>query len=61
VPGVTGESQRIAEAQLAQSGIAVRAISEIRSPSFGPDAPSCRRFSRACSMRMIRSCATRST
>jgi eukaryotic-like serine/threonine-protein kinase len=37
VPGVTGESQRVAEAQLAQSGIAIRAISEIRSPSFGPD------------------------
>jgi hypothetical protein len=37
VPGVTGESQRIAEARLTQSGIAVRAISEIRSPSYGAD------------------------
>ena len=32
VPAVTGDSQRIAEAQLSQDGIAVGAISEIRSP-----------------------------
>jgi beta-lactam-binding protein with PASTA domain len=37
VPGVTGESQRIAEARLAQSGIAIRAVSEIRSPDYPAD------------------------
>jgi eukaryotic-like serine/threonine-protein kinase len=38
VPGVTGESQRIAEARLAQGGIAVAAISEIRSEDYPADA-----------------------
>jgi eukaryotic-like serine/threonine-protein kinase len=38
VPAVTGESQRIAEARLAQSGIAVAAISEIRSDDYPADA-----------------------
>ena len=31
VPGVTGESERTAESRLAQSGIAIRAVSEIQS------------------------------
>src|SRR5262252_4331177 len=35
VPGVTGESERIAETRLAQSGIAIRAVSEIRSAGYG--------------------------
>jgi serine/threonine-protein kinase len=38
VPSVTGESQRIAEARLAQGGIAVTAISEIRSDDYPADA-----------------------
>jgi serine/threonine-protein kinase len=37
VPGVTGESQRIAEARLAQSGITIRAVSEIQSPDYPAD------------------------
>jgi serine/threonine-protein kinase len=37
VPSVTGESQRIAEARLAQSGIAIRALSEIQSPDYPAD------------------------
>src|SRR5690349_16048071 len=37
VPGVTGESQRVAEARLAQSGIAIRALSEIQSPDYPTD------------------------
>jgi beta-lactam-binding protein with PASTA domain len=37
VPSVAGETQRIAEAKLAQSGIAVRAISEIRSQDYPAD------------------------
>jgi len=38
VPGVTGENQRIAEAQLSQGGITVAAISEIRSQDYPDDA-----------------------
>jgi len=38
VPGVTGENQRIAEARLSQGGIAVAAISEIRSQDYPADA-----------------------
>ena len=38
VPGVTGESQRIAEARLAQGGITVAAVSEIRSQDYPADA-----------------------
>ncbi len=37
VPGVTGETQRIAESRLSQGGIAVAAISEIRSQDFPAD------------------------
>ena len=37
VPGVTGEHQRIAEARLSQAGIAVAAVSEIRSQDFPAD------------------------
>jgi beta-lactam-binding protein with PASTA domain len=37
VPDVTGKSQRIAEARLAQSGIAIRVVSEIRSPDYPAD------------------------
>lgn len=37
VPGVTGESERAATARLAQSGIAIRAISEIQSSAYGAD------------------------
>src|SRR5665213_915848 len=37
VPGVTGETQRIAEARLQQGGIAVAAISEIRSQDYATD------------------------
>ena len=37
VPGVAGESQRIAEARLAQSGITIRAESEIQSPDYPAD------------------------
>jgi len=38
VPGVTGDNQRIAEAKLSQGGIAVAAISEIRSQDYADDA-----------------------
>jgi len=38
VPGVTGDNQRIAEAKLSQGGIAVAAISEIRSQDYPDDA-----------------------
>ena len=38
VPSVTGENQRIAEARLAQGGLAVSAISEIRSEDYPADA-----------------------
>jgi len=38
VPGVAGENQRIAETRLAQGGIAVTAISEIRSEDYPADA-----------------------
>jgi serine/threonine-protein kinase len=37
VPAVAGESQRIAEARLAQSGIVIRALSEIQSPDYPAD------------------------
>ena len=37
-PGVTGESQRSAELKLAESGFAVRAVSEIRSEDYPADA-----------------------
>jgi len=37
VPGVTGESERIAQARLAQSGITVRAVSEVQSPDYPAD------------------------
>jgi beta-lactam-binding protein with PASTA domain len=37
LPAVTGESQRVAEARLAQSGIAIRAVSEIQSPDYPTD------------------------
>ena len=37
VPGVTGENERLADARLSQSGIAVRAISEIQSSAYGAD------------------------
>jgi len=37
VPGVAGESQRIAEARLAQSGITIRAESEIQSADYPAD------------------------
>ena len=37
VPALTGESQRTAELRLAQSGLAVAAISEIDSPAYGAD------------------------
>jgi eukaryotic-like serine/threonine-protein kinase len=37
-PEVTGESQRAAEARLAQSGFPVRAVSEIRSQDYPADA-----------------------
>lgn len=38
VPSVSGESERIAQARLAQSGIAIRAVSEIRSQNYPTDA-----------------------
>jgi serine/threonine-protein kinase len=38
VPGVAGENQRVAETRLAQGGIAVSAISEIRSEDYPADA-----------------------
>ncbi len=38
VPRVIGETERIAQARLAQSGIAVRAVSEIQSSSYPADA-----------------------
>jgi len=38
VPDVTGETQRIAEARLSQSGIAIAVISEIRSEDYPADA-----------------------
>ncbi len=38
VPAVVGETERIAQARLAQSGIAIRAVSEIRSQNFPADA-----------------------
>jgi beta-lactam-binding protein with PASTA domain len=38
VPGVTGDTQRVAEAKLAQGGIGVAAISEIRSRDYPGDA-----------------------
>ncbi len=38
VPGVTGDNQRIAEAKLSQSGIALAGISEIRSQDYPADA-----------------------
>ncbi len=38
VPALAGESQRTAELQLAQAGLLVSAISEIRSTSYPPDA-----------------------
>src|SRR5215471_19450662 len=37
-PSVTGESQRAAEARLAESGFSVRAVSEIRSQDYPADA-----------------------
>jgi serine/threonine-protein kinase len=37
VPSVAGESQRIAEARLAQSGITIKAESEIQSPDYPAD------------------------
>jgi len=37
VPGVTGENERLADARLSQSGIAVRAVSEIQSSAYGAD------------------------
>lgn len=37
VPAVTGETERIAQARLAQGGIAVRAISEVRLPDAQSD------------------------
>jgi len=37
-PSVTGESQRAAEARLAEGGFSVRAVSEIRSQDFPADA-----------------------
>lgn len=37
VPGVIGETQRIAEARLSQGGIVVSAVSEIRSQDFPAD------------------------
>ncbi|HVZ22612.1 MAG TPA: PASTA domain-containing protein [Vicinamibacterales bacterium] len=36
-PGVAGQSERIAEARLTESGIALAGISEIRSPDYPPD------------------------
>jgi len=38
LPAVTGDTQRLAEARLSQSGIAVAAISEIRSEEYAADA-----------------------
>jgi serine/threonine-protein kinase len=38
VPGVTGDNQRVAEAKLSQGGIAVAAVSEIRSQDYPADA-----------------------
>jgi eukaryotic-like serine/threonine-protein kinase len=38
LPGVTGDNQRLAEARLSQAGIAVAAISEIRSEDYPADA-----------------------
>jgi len=38
VPGVTGENERVAQTRLAQSGIAIRAVSEIRSAGYPPGA-----------------------
>jgi len=38
VPGVTGDNQRIAESRLAQGGITVAAVSEIRSQDYPADA-----------------------
>jgi eukaryotic-like serine/threonine-protein kinase len=37
VPSITGESQRAAEARLAEGGFPVRAVSEIRSQDFAAD------------------------
>jgi serine/threonine-protein kinase len=37
VPGVTGETQRVAEARLSQGGIGVAAVSEIRSRDYPGD------------------------
>ncbi|HUK32811.1 MAG TPA: PASTA domain-containing protein [Vicinamibacterales bacterium] len=37
VPGVTGETERIADARLAQSGIAVRAVTDVQSPDYPAD------------------------